>query len=140
MSEEETRPKNEEEKPTGISFLELLGVFFNQGAISLGAAPHPATGKVLISFEGAQESISVLELLKEKTEGNLSPDESKALTTMTDELKMAFVHAVNDPMAREMAEKMKEEAEQAGVEPSRILTPDGRPAASADAGPTIILP
>ncbi len=128
----------EQEVPEGISFMELVSVFFNQGAMSLGAMPHPMTGQVYVSFEAAQESISILELLKEKTRGNLDEQEDRALTALIDELKIAFVHAIRDPRARELAQRTAQASQ--NEESSRILTPDGRPATSAEAQPRIIIP
>ncbi len=140
---EELRPgagqqNEEEEEAAGLSFLDVVSIFFNQGAMSLGAAPHPMTGKAFISFEGAQECIDILEVLKEKTTGNLSEEEDHVLTRLIDELKMAFVHTLRDPKVREMMEKAQAEAQ--GQEPGRIITPDGRPASTAQDGPRIIIP
>lgn len=132
-------PQDEqEEEAPGLTFLDVASIFFNQGAMSLGAAPHPMTGKVFISFEGAQESIDVLEVLKEKTQGNLTEEEDHVLTRLIDELKMAFVHTLRDPKVREMMEKAQAEA--ANQEPGRIVTPDGRPASAAQDTPRIIVP
>jgi hypothetical protein len=136
QNEEETEAEGEAEG--GLSFLDVASIFFNQGAMSLGAAPHPMTGKLYISFEGAQESIDILEILKEKTQGNLTEEEDHVLTRLIDELKMAFVHTVRDPKVREMMEKAQAEGQ--GQEPGRIVTPDGRPASTAQDAPRIIIP
>ena len=130
-----------EEKQEGIQFLQIASIFFNQGAMALGAMPNPITGELYVSFESVQDSIGILEVLKEKTEGNLSEEESKAITGMIDELKLAFVHAVQDPQVRALAEKCKQAASgKTPEEPSKIITPDGRPASSAESDPKIILP
>lgn len=128
--------ENEGEMP-GPGFLDLVGIFFNQAALSLGAAPNPFTGQVMINFEAAQESIAFLEMIEEKTQGNLTEEESKTLTHLLDELKMAFVHAVRDPRIQEMARQSEEQ--QSASEPSRILAADGRPASTAEK-PRIIIP
>jgi hypothetical protein len=139
MADEKTQNgQTEEEQEHRIGILDIAAVFLNQGAMSLGMLPHPATGEVFISFEAAQESISILEVLQEKTQGNLSGEESEALTSMIDELKMFYVRAVTDPKLKEALEKAKAKEEK--KEPSKILTPDGRPASSVGEKPTIILP
>lgn len=132
--------QDEQDEERGLSFLDVVSVFFNQGAMSLGAAPHPATGKLYISFESAQESIDILEILKEKTQGNLTEEEDHVLTRLIDELKMAFVHTVRDPKVREMMEKAQAEGQGQGQEPGRIITPDGRPASTVQDAPRIIIP
>lgn len=139
MSESNEIEQEEQQQPeeaTGLSFTDLVGIFFNQGAIALGAAPHPLTGQVIISFEAAQESILILELLQQKTKGNLTEEEAQIIEHLISELKMAFVHAVRDPRIREMAERAQQ---QQAEEPSRIVTLDGRPASSSE-GPRIIIP
>lgn len=130
----------EQEEPVHeMSFLDIAGMFFNQGAIALGAAPHPMTGQQMVSFEAAHESIAILEILHEKTQGNLSEQEQSVLENLISELKMAFVQAVRDPRAQEIAERTRAAA---GAEPSpsMIITPDGRPASAAGDQPRIIVP
>src|SRR3990172_10302804 len=99
MTTEDSKPEDgqEEGHEGGLTFMDVISIFFNQGAMSLGAAPHPMTGKVYISFEGEEESIDILEILKEKTQGNLTEEEEHVLTRLIDELKMAFVHTLRDP-------------------------------------------
>lgn len=128
----------EEETERQIGILDIAAIFLNQGAMSLGMLPNPMTGEVFISFDAAQESIAILEVLQEKTQGNLSAEESEAVSSMIDELKMFYVRAVTDPKLKEMMEKAK--AQQEKKEPSKILTPDGRPASAVVDKPTIILP
>jgi hypothetical protein len=146
MAEDENRNSSEEgqeEEEGGIHFLDVAMIFFNQGVLALGMVPHPVTGEVYVSFEAAQESIAILEVLREKSQGNLDEEESQAMTQMVDELKMAFVRAIRDPRAREVAEKTRQRASQGGgaaAPESKIITPDGRPATAAQEGPKIILP
>lgn len=121
-----------------MMFVDVISVFFNQAAMSLGRIPHPMTGEPFVSFEAAQESIAVLEILKEKTSGNLDAEEDKVLETMISELKLLFVQSVKDPEIKAMAEKIKAAAEKKPE--SKIVTPDGRPASSEGDGPRIVVP
>jgi len=144
MSDEEKRKSadksgEEQKKPNGIPFLQVAAIFFNQGAMALGAMPNPITGELYVSFESVQDSIAILEVLQEKTRGNLEAEEAEGIASMIDELKLAFVQAVRDPKVRELAEKSKRRSAGPAPEPSKILTPDGRPATSGEA-PKIILP
>jgi hypothetical protein len=127
---------DENEHEPGI--IDVASIFFHQGAMALGAAPHPATGKPFVSFEMVQEMITYLEILQEKTTGNLSDEESHVLTTMVDQLKMAYVQSIRDPKIRELMEKSKAEGEPGA--PSLIVTPDGRPASAVKETPRIIIP
>ena len=126
------------EKPQHLSFVDVISVFFNQAVMSLGRIPHPMTGEPFVSFEAAQESISVLEILQEKTTGNLDEEESRVLETMISELKLLYVQCIKDPETKALAEKIKAAAEKKPE--SKIITPDGRPASSEGDGPRIIVP
>jgi hypothetical protein len=126
--------------PRKIQFGDVMGIFFHQAAMALGAIPHPSSGELFISFEMAQESISILEIIQEKTKGNLTEEESSTLENTLRELKLAYVHAINDPELRQMMEQQGEEHEaDEQKQTSRIITPDGRPA-STNEKPRIIIP
>ena len=136
QADQPAQDNNEE----GLQFLHVAQIFFSQGAMALGAMPNPMTGEVYVSFEAVQETIAILEVLKEKTAGNLDADEDRALTQMIDELKMAFVQAIRDPRMKELAEKSRQPSPAEESKPeSSIVAPDGRPAATGE-GPKIILP
>ena len=58
----------------------------------LGAVPDPATGeKVEPDPLVAQQTIDTLEMLREKTRGNLDDEERKLLDSLLYELRMRFV-------------------------------------------------
>ncbi len=57
----------------------------------LGMAPNPATQKVEKDLPAARQTIDILEILQEKTQGNLSPEESRLLDQCLHDLKMNFV-------------------------------------------------
>jgi len=66
--------------------------------IHLGEAPDPTTGKTQDpDLVLAQESIDLLALLEEKTNGNLTPDESRFLQTMLYDLRLRFIAAKGKP-------------------------------------------
>lgn len=65
-----------------------------QAMISMGAIAHPMTGEAAVDIPQARYVIDTLELLKEKTEGNLTDEESKTLTSLIGELKMVWAQVV----------------------------------------------
>ena len=73
-------------------FIEFIMMQAQQAALCLGQIPHPSTGKAEINLEAARMFIDHLEIIKEKTRGNLSADEEKILTSVLSELQLAFVH------------------------------------------------
>jgi hypothetical protein len=73
------------------SFEMLLTTFATEAMISLGLIPHPLSGKQEVARDQAKYFIDTLEMLKQKTAGNLTPDEDKALEGLIHQLRMAYV-------------------------------------------------
>ena len=61
----------------------------------LGRAPHPQTGETVQDLGGARMLIDQLEMLDQKTRGNLQPQETQMLRESLTALRMAFVEAAN---------------------------------------------
>ncbi|MBU0951947.1 MAG: DUF1844 domain-containing protein [Elusimicrobia bacterium] len=57
----------------------------------LGKIENPITGKIEKNMENAKMSIDILEMLKEKTKGNLSAEEEKLLDNTLADLKLNYV-------------------------------------------------
>ena len=72
-------------------FIELVMMNAQQASLCLGLIAHPSTGKAEINLQAAKMFIDHLEIIQEKTRGNLSKDEEKILTSVLSELRMAFV-------------------------------------------------
>ncbi|WP_286762659.1 MULTISPECIES: DUF1844 domain-containing protein [Rhodopirellula] len=73
------------------SFEVLVSMLFTQGMSSLGQIPMPGQEEGRVDKPMAKHSIDTLEVLSEKTKGNLSDDESKMLTEAAHALRMAYV-------------------------------------------------
>ena len=96
MSEEENA--QEHGMPGGMpkaSFLMLVAGFSTQVVMNLGEIPNPATGEPAVDLEHAKYTIDLLEMLKEKTRGNLSEQEERALDMSLYELRMKYVAAAS---------------------------------------------
>ncbi len=63
----------------------------------LGKTPHPETGQTTVDLDGAKLFIDQLEMLEEKTKGNLEQHERKLLRDHLTALQMAFVTAAGSP-------------------------------------------
>jgi len=72
-------------------FIEFVMMQAQQAAFALGQIPHPATGDTTINLEAARIFIDHLELIREKTRGNLSKDEETILNKILSDLQMTFV-------------------------------------------------
>ncbi|MBL8007209.1 MAG: DUF1844 domain-containing protein [Ignavibacteria bacterium] len=72
-------------------FLSLIYSFQMQTMMQLGKLTNPVTNKTETDLEGAQMTIDMLDMLKEKTKNNISGDESRFLDQVIADLKLNFV-------------------------------------------------
>lgn len=75
------------------SFTMLLSTLATEAMVALGEIPHPATGQASIELDHARYCIDTLEMLQEKTQGNLTPQESQAMQSLLHQLRLAFITA-----------------------------------------------
>ena len=61
--------------------------------VHLGELPDPVTNEKGANLQLAQQTISVIELLKEKTKGNLTEEEGKLIDTVLYDLRLKYVKA-----------------------------------------------
>lgn len=78
--------------PARSPFFDLLvRSLANQAAMLLTGIQDPATGQTMVDIEGAREVIDMLDALREKTHGNLAPEEDKMLAEMLGSLKYSYL-------------------------------------------------
>ena len=73
------------------SFELLLSTLTTEALVALGQVPHPGTGKVQVQRNQAKFLIDTIDVLREKTAGNLSEPEREVLEGLLHQLKMVFV-------------------------------------------------
>jgi hypothetical protein len=61
--------------------------------MGLGLTPRPGAEKAEVDLELARQNIDLLDLIKEKTRNNLTPDEDKLLDSLLFETRMRFIEA-----------------------------------------------
>ena len=89
------------------SFVNFLSSLATNAAAALGAVPHPATGKRALDLESGKYWLDVLGMIKDKTSGNLHPQEARLIDGLLGDLRMQYVHLV-----RATEEKLKAQAAQ----------------------------
>ena len=73
------------------SFTLLILSLVAQARICLGDLENPVTKKKQFDLDSAKHNIDMLEMLDEKTKGNLSDDEKSLLNSVLYELRMRYV-------------------------------------------------
>ncbi len=79
-------------------FQQLVAGHSQMALMLMGRLENPHTGEFEpVQPEGAKVFIDQLEMLQAKTRGNLSPEESDALTRALGAVHTAFAEILNDP-------------------------------------------
>ena len=76
------------------SFHLLVATFASQAAVAFGQVPNPIDGKTEVRIELGRHAIDMLDILEQKTKGNLSQDEATFLENVLHQLRLAFVEAM----------------------------------------------
>ncbi len=90
-----------------IMFTQLVLMFHTAAMQQLGKLKNPLTDTLERDLEAAQNSIDLLDMLREKTHGNLSSEESRLLMQVIQELKLNYVDEAGKP--QEKGEKAPEQ-------------------------------
>jgi hypothetical protein len=74
-------------------FIEFVMMHAQNAALFLGQIPNPKTGEPEINLDLARMFIDQLEMIQEKTRGNLTNEETTVLRNALSNLQMAYVEA-----------------------------------------------
>ena len=90
----------EHNDPAGVpfppaSFDMLITMLATETMVALGQIPHPVTGRPELHRNHAKYLIDTIDVLREKTKGNLTPDEELGIDTLLHQLRLAFVETAS---------------------------------------------
>ena len=99
VSDEHAEKKEAEEQTTvnedyplpEINFPTFIFSLNSSALVNLGVIEDPATNQKAKNLPMAKQTIDILGMIEEKTQGNLSDDEANMLKTMLYELRMLYV-------------------------------------------------
>jgi Domain of unknown function (DUF1844) len=89
------------------AFENLVRSLGQNAAMLLGGYADPRTGQPMLDLEGAREMIDMLDALREKTMGNLAPEEDTLVVDILGNLKLAFMEMTKAAAAAALQEKAK---------------------------------
>lgn len=72
-------------------FTHLVAMFETLALQQLGKLVNPITGKVERDLRQARITVDMLAMIREKTAGNLSPEETRLLAAVVTELQMNYL-------------------------------------------------
>lgn len=72
-------------------FTMLVNMLVTNAMVFLGQMPAPGSQQYMRNLPQAQHMIDLLMVLREKTQGNLSPEEEQMMQELLPQLQMAFV-------------------------------------------------
>jgi hypothetical protein len=87
--------EDESEKRGEFHFIQLVLMFQAAAMQQMGKLENPITKKVERDLQQAKFSIDILEMIQQKTKGNLSENEKKFLEHILFELRMNYVDEVS---------------------------------------------
>lgn len=94
--------------PKEVLFIQLASMFHLAAMQHLGKLINPVTDKMERDLAQAKFSIDTLEMLKEKTEGNLTSTEAEFLDKILFELHMNYVDELGADKKKETAQEKTE--------------------------------
>lgn len=115
-------------------FIEFVMMNAQQAALCLGQIPHPSSGKAEVNLDAAKMFIDHLEVVQEKTRGNLSNDEEKILSGLLTELRLAFVQVSGQQQHGGVGSAPVSEAPSTGPAPQKDEASASESASSHTAG------
>src|SRR5438105_7203415 len=91
-------------------FVEFVMMHAQNAALFLGQIPNPQSGQPEVNLELAKMFIDQLEMIQEKTRGNLSNEESAVLRHALSNLQLAYVEVARGSSAAAAGEKKVSES------------------------------
>ena len=88
-----TPSESRSEADTERSLTGLFMMLASSAVVAMGAAPDPVSGQIRRDLEQATEVIDLLILLREKTEGNRTSEETRILDQLVYDLQLRYVSA-----------------------------------------------
>jgi len=92
----EVGPDHQHQQPFQLDFSTFIMSLTSSAFYHLGDIADPETGKTETNLPAVHQTIDMLTMLKEKTQGNLSAEENKLLEQLIYELQMKYVAKTKD--------------------------------------------
>ena len=117
---EETTDQEETQQLPPVDFISYLTNLVETGQLYLQGVPNPETEEVVINLPIVKHIIDTIEMLEEKTKGNLTAPEANFLTNTLYELRMGYIRVASsqEAAAQQAAAEAETPAEETEIEAS----------------------
>ena len=115
---EETTVQEEGQQIPPVDFISYLANLVETGRLYLEGIPNPETDEVVTNLPLVKHIIDTIEMLEEKTKGNLTAPEANFLANTLYELRMGYIRAINRHATPTQPEAPTEEIEEVSAENS----------------------
>jgi len=100
MAEEKETNEERIEMPP-VEFTTFIGNLASTAFAYMGGIQDPETKKPIVQVDIAKHHIDTIEMLREKTQGNLTSPEKNFLENTLYNLRMSYVRIINNPPTQE---------------------------------------
>lgn len=90
----EEKKKNTQSEGFRMDFSTFVLSLNASALIHLGEIPDPTSKERTVSLPAAKHTIEILEIIKEKTKGNLDGEEEKLLDDVIFDLRMKYIKGI----------------------------------------------
>lgn len=80
-------------------FPQLIYIFHASAMQALGKIKNPVTDKLERNMEQARQAIDMIEMIRDKSKGNLTPEEERFMNSCLTELRLNYVDEMNKETA-----------------------------------------
>ena len=108
---EETTAQEEVHQLPPVDFIGYLANLVETARLYLEGIPNPETDEIVINLPLVKHIIDTIEMLEEKTKGNLTAPEANFLTNTLYELRMGYVRTISRQETAAQQEGQTEETE-----------------------------
>jgi hypothetical protein len=84
-------PQAAEDEEMQMDFTSFALSLATSAMMQMGEIPDPMTGRPVENLQAARQTIDILNLLKDKTKGNLTPDENRVIDGLLYELRLKYL-------------------------------------------------
>ena len=109
---EEATAQEETQQLPPVDFISYLANLVETGQLYLQGVPNPETEEVVINLPIVKHIIDTIEMLEEKTKGNLTAPEANFLTNTLYELRMGYIRVASSQEAAQQAAADSTEVEE----------------------------